>query len=160
MESLLVSLTWENMNLYHDLTLSLIALLYHTLWTMESTVTVEVFKLLPNVNGSNFQSFHNQFRAIAVHKHRKDLLKSFLTNVVGLTMGTSVYKKKSNILELPDQFFSAQLTSKNKKKNTKNTDVEDEDEEGENQTRMSDEREETNREEVELQYIASIFGSL
>jgi len=65
-------------------------------------------------------------------------------------MGSSLYKKKSNILELPDQFFSSQVFSPKRVKKTAD------DEESEMDETVEGEKK---KEEVELQYIASIFDS-
>jgi len=108
-KALLVALTWERMEVHHNYSLTLLCLICQHALALKSNLVLDIIKTLPNVNQDNFKSFEDHYSKAPSKKGKKNVLKSFLTEVVGMTLGANLFKKKSNILDMPDTFFINQV---------------------------------------------------
>eukprot|EP01124_Arcella_intermedia_P000765 TRINITY_DN10411_c0_g1_i1.p1 TRINITY_DN10411_c0_g1~~TRINITY_DN10411_c0_g1_i1.p1 ORF type:complete len:1175 (-),score=322.08 TRINITY_DN10411_c0_g1_i1:23-3019(-) len=118
---LFLSLTREKFVSNHGHTLLLICTIWKHANHYESNFVWKIIKELPNADPDKLKKLESLWNNTQTDKTKKNVLKDFLEHTVGISIGNTLLKKKSNILEMPVSFFIHRL--KNKSKNKENEDL-------------------------------------
>eukprot|EP01127_Copromyxa_protea_P024039 TRINITY_DN9291_c0_g2_i1.p1 TRINITY_DN9291_c0_g2~~TRINITY_DN9291_c0_g2_i1.p1 ORF type:complete len:1204 (+),score=281.47 TRINITY_DN9291_c0_g2_i1:31-3612(+) len=108
----LMCLTEENSEEHQENMVGLAHVIFFRCWELKDETASGVLMKMPNITQERYGAFWKRYEEAKAEKGKKSVFRQFLTETVGIKMGSMIFKKQSNILDIPDQFWQHKLEAK------------------------------------------------